>query len=474
MIVNKYNNGGGSGSGSTDLTNYWNSAVTEQHIESAASITYASAASYADLAVAGIDLSAYLTSADTQDYVNSGDVKSQVEAYNYITSAYVADTLTAYTPTTGFSTINGSAITSGGNIEIQGGGGGDMTELQPVSELPESAETGVVMALASAGLPAGFTFELGTGLGYGNDRTGGTLTVANNAALGVTSADPIYLFTITADGGHTCPVYAWECEWDSRGISLCFGEPDSYVNLIDMAPGAEDGDYLDLLGEGGGGNVDATYDSNSSTPGFIQIYNADDSAEPTFDVPAGNIGLYQYDGSAWKSYSTDGFITSADTQNFVTSAQTQSAITAVEDHINDVEEVTASALTELHNTFSSYTPTTGFSTINGSAITSGGNITIQGGGGGGISQADLASSGYLYCDSNDYTDNNLDYAVDYLKSEPGYNGPAMVDYDSNMGYQGQPNYPKHIVTIYQSDYDDLLNYHQTDQNTFYIVLPDPN
>lgn len=86
MIIdfNRYN-GGGSGSGSTDLTNYWNSAVTEQHIESAASITYASAASYADQAVAGIDLSEYLTSADTADFVTSAYVETKVaSAFTYI------------------------------------------------------------------------------------------------------------------------------------------------------------------------------------------------------------------------------------------------------------------------------------------------------------------------------------------------------------------------------------------------------
>ena len=51
-------NGGGS------LANYWNSAVTEEHIESAASITYASGVSYTDAAIAGIDLSNYALSAD--------------------------------------------------------------------------------------------------------------------------------------------------------------------------------------------------------------------------------------------------------------------------------------------------------------------------------------------------------------------------------------------------------------------------
>ena len=101
-------------------------------------------------------------------------------------------------------------------------------------------------------------------------------------------------------------------------------------------------------------------------------------------------GVYQFDGNEWTKVGAD-----IDLSPYWTSAQTQSAITAVEDHLYDVEEVTASALTELHDniqelsgttsvikdTFSAYTPTTGFSTINGSAITNGGDIVIQGGGG---------------------------------------------------------------------------------------------
>lgn len=39
------------------------------------------------------------------------------------TTTFVEGELADYTPTSGFSTINGSAITSGGNITIQGGGG---------------------------------------------------------------------------------------------------------------------------------------------------------------------------------------------------------------------------------------------------------------------------------------------------------------------------------------------------------------
>lgn len=129
-----------------------------------------------------------------------------------------------------------------------------------------------------------------------------------------------------------------------------------------------------------------------------------------------------------KNYVTSGDVkTQVEAYEYMTSAQTESAITSavidVEAHITDVERVTASALTELHtglmevsantpdmtnyytsaqtNTaidnaiasesarcetaytktgdLTAYTPTTGFSTINGSAITNGGNLVISGG-----------------------------------------------------------------------------------------------
>ena len=76
----------------------------------------------------------YITSSDlpdVSDFVTSADVKTQVEAYNYVNSGDVKtqidNNLTAYTPTSGFATINGSGITDGGNLVIQGGGGSSYT-----------------------------------------------------------------------------------------------------------------------------------------------------------------------------------------------------------------------------------------------------------------------------------------------------------------------------------------------------------
>ena len=53
------------------------------------------------------------------------------------------------------------------------------------------------------------------------------------------------------------------------------------------------------------------------------------------------------------------------------------------ERVDEIEEVTSRALNDLNTRFSAYTPTSGFATINGSGITDGGNLVIQGGGGGG-------------------------------------------------------------------------------------------
>lgn len=66
--------------------------------------------------------------------------------------------------------------------------------------------------------------------------------------------------------------------------------------------------------------------------GTVVAYNGTASAS----------GVYQYTGEEWVPVGVD------DLSNYWTSAQTQSAITIVEDHLYDVEQVTASALTELH------------------------------------------------------------------------------------------------------------------------------
>lgn len=105
-----------------------------------------------------------------------------------------------------------------------------------------------------------------------------------------------------------------------------------------------------------------------------------------------NGGVYQYDGTDWNPVGgsdMSAYWTSAETKTYADSADTiiyNSATT----HIEDVERIMSSALNEFHTQImevsaktaelSAYTPTTGFSTINGSAITDGSAIVIEAGG----------------------------------------------------------------------------------------------
>ena len=124
-----------------DLTNYWDSAVTQEHIDSAVTIVDADIAELSgvvqeqqivfssgynelhiqvmELSGRTVDLSGYYTSAQTEDAIAQAVAAESARCE----STYLKEhqSLTAYTPTTGFSTINGSAITNGDNLIVEGG-----------------------------------------------------------------------------------------------------------------------------------------------------------------------------------------------------------------------------------------------------------------------------------------------------------------------------------------------------------------
>ena len=169
--------------------------------------------------------------------------------------------------------------------------------------------------------------------------------------------------------------------------------------------------------------IDEAMTAYTPTTGFSTINGSAITAGGNIVIESTSVDLSGYYTSAQTESAIEEAIAgvSVDLSAYWTSAETQSAITAVEDHLYDVEEVTASALTELHDNiqelsgstssaltelhdniqelsgttssiqdkFSAYTPTTGFSTINGSAITNGGDIVIQGGGGGSTEEIEL-------------------------------------------------------------------------------------
>lgn len=85
MIVNKYANGGGSGSGVTPeqvqqqidsaLTPYWDSAITESAITEA--VSGLATEQYVQDALSGVSLEGYWTSAETKTYVDSAVTDTQ-------------------------------------------------------------------------------------------------------------------------------------------------------------------------------------------------------------------------------------------------------------------------------------------------------------------------------------------------------------------------------------------------------------
>ena len=197
-----------------------------------------------------------------------------------------------------------------------------------------------------------------------------------------------YQLEVAADGRNFSPLFSVGPNVTRQATNLSSG---AYYRLNGNVGEVSVNWVRSCVTEGGGDSSELQpidYFPLDAVEGTVISYTGSSSAS----------GVYQFDGTEWTEVGAD-----IDLDQYWTSAQTQSAITAVEDHLYDVEEVTASALTELHDniqelsgttsaikdTFSAYTPTTGFSTINGSAITNGGDIVIQGGGGGSTEEIEL-------------------------------------------------------------------------------------
>lgn len=194
-----------------------------------------------------------------------------------------------------------------------------------------------------------------------------------------------YQLEVAADGRNFSPLFSVGPNVTRQATNLSSG---AYYRLNGNVGDVVVNWRTSCVTEGGGDSSELQpidYFPLDAVEGTVISYTGSSSAS----------GVYQFDGNEWTEV--------VDLDPYWTSAETQSAITAVEDHLYDVEEVTASALTELHDniqelsgttssiqdTFSAYTPTTGFSTINGSAITNGGDIVIQGGGGGSTEEIEL-------------------------------------------------------------------------------------
>ena len=301
-----------------------------------------------------------------------------------------------------------------------------------------------------------------------------------------------YQLEVAADGRNFSPLFSVGPNVTRQATNLSSG---AYYRLNGNVGEVSVNWVRSCVTEGGGDSSELQpidYFPLDAVQGTVISYTGSSSAS----------GVYQFDGNEW--------VAVVDLDPYWTSAETQSAITAVEDHLYDVEEVTASALTELHDniqelsgttssiqdTFSAYTPTTGFSTINGSAITNGGDIVIQGGGGSteeielpiAAAVNDLKSNIDIRLDQQYYKKKEVDN-IAARKTEPGqvdaqiknYVDPAISEVNETITDKELPvsaalndlNTNKvsgigitKIQSISQADYDALA---EKDPATLYII-----
>ena len=456
------------------MSDYWTSAQTEEAIAdfvtSADVKTQVEAYNYITSADAKTQIEGYnyvnsgdvKTQVEEYHYVVSGDVKTQVEAYEYVNSGQVETQILAknyltaediepdliYSGDPGFYAINSSALTSWQLENLDLSNYNFVRFYIKASDIAFNSSDNftapmyVDVVLDPKSLSSQYQAYLGvtTNLCAGN-RNRSFTTIA---AVDITKSKVQVLFEVSL----------WDVSTSSAAANgrYCYKIEGYKYNVCGAAENGGGGEAYTA-----GANINISPANVISVSGLATVNGSALTAGGNIEIAIPDMSAY------YTSAQTEAAITG---KNYVTSAQVETQITG-KSYITSA--YVADALT-------SYTPTTGFSTINGSAITNGGNITIQGGGGGGISQADLASSGYLYYDNGS---TNLNQgAVGYLNAD---NGGKLVNYDhdtyqpATYGVPGDAPYPKHIMSIWQSDYDFLVDIDRMnlDSNTLYIVLPDP-
>lgn len=231
-------------------------------------------------------------------------------------------------------------------------------------------------------------------------------------------------------------------------ISVTGITPDNYLTSADTENFLTSADTADFLTSADTQNLV----SSAQVKTQIEDYHYVNSGDVKTQVEA-----YNYITSAQAK-------TQIEAYDYATSADLASVSGILDTHITDVERVAASAITELHTGLMEvsgrsefnpalYTPTSGFATVNGSAITNGGNITIQGGGG--ITSADVKTQieAYNYMDQTD---------AQVIAS-------ALNDLNTNkVAGNGIAN----IMRIEQTAYNTLVAQSATTPTTLYVVVPD--
>ena len=308
--------------------------------------------------------------AKTFQYNNGSWVELASKSYvdSAVSGKVDTSALTAYTPTTGFATINGSGITNGGNIVIESGGTdpdaqhrftastiADMNAITGISE-------GDVCVVASGGTTHEFVEDQAMNDFLSSATTGGIYQglyeIYGNQASGwtkmrvTTVENPYYnagsTFTADTSGAinFTISGIENEPEYDpSWGGNFAF---DYSYSLNDFAyyngaqPYISTGvtQIFDLVSPGVAPSVSGNVDAINNQGNQLVLNPANEKLTVAFKIEFyKEISVpktFQYNNGNWVELATKGDLTS-------------------------------------------YTPTANFATINGSGITNGGDITIEAG-----------------------------------------------------------------------------------------------
>lgn len=251
-------------------------------------------------------------------YSTTNEVENMIDGA--VSGKMDTSAMSAYTPTSGFATINGSAITEGGNIVV---------EATPYTAGTNIDITDHIISVTGISVPTKVS-ELVNDSGY--------ITTADTQNF-VTSGDVQTQINDSISG-----------KADSSAVT-------AQISAVKQEIEAEIPTKVSSL------ENDLNFVNSGDVKTQVESYNYINSGQ----------AQTQIDNSISGKLNTDIFTTyTANTQTELNNKQDVSGMTEYA-----TTAFTESTYLKEHQSLSAYTPTSGFSTINGSAITEGGNIVVE-------------------------------------------------------------------------------------------------
>ena len=232
----------------------------------------------------------------------------------YVITDAPAVNLSAYTPTSGFSTINGNVITDGGNIVIEGGSGSDYSAGTNIDI------TNHIISVTGITIPTSNT-AFTNDAGYVNSGEVETQITSKGYLTGYTETDPVFQAS-AASGITEQNITNWNNKLDSSDLEPYYTSAQTDTAISNATSGKQDtlvsGTNIKTINNQsllGSGNIEIQGGSGGSGGGETVI----------------ELTQSQYDALTGFAQDTTYIITDApsvDLDNYYTSAQTESAITA--------------------------------------------------------------------------------------------------------------------------------------------------